>query len=310
MSKVGSRVTVSAPGSIMITGEHAVVYGHRAIVAAIDQRIEVTLKLGSDGRLRIKSEIAEPLECAIDALPMDGPYKFVLAAVAMHKADLVGGCDLDIRSDIDPNLGLGSSAAVTIAVLGAISQFIDMPTDRLHGNALKIVRKLQGRGSGADLAASLHGGLIAYRAPGADDRAAEIAPVPLPKTAISLKYCGYKTPTGEILRLIAERRVGREAEFDELYARMGRVAEETIAAAETEAPLFYDKLREYQGLMVELGVSDETLDRIVDEANASPQTLAAKISGSGLGDCVVAFGDLPKGFEAVDVAKEGLMVLG
>ncbi|MBL3561944.1 hypothetical protein, partial [Rhodovulum sulfidophilum] len=67
-------------------------------------------------------------------------------------------------------------------------------------------------------------------------------------------------------------------------------------------------LARYQGQMAELGVSDETLDRIIADARAMPGLLAAKISGSGLGDCVLALGARPEGFTPVAVAEEGLVI--
>ncbi len=242
-------------------------------------------------------------------LPQGGPYKFVLAALEVHKNAIASGCDLDIRSEIDPTLGLGSSAAVTIAMLGALSYCSGpIKTKQLHHDALKIVRSIQGRGSGADLAASLVGGLISYRAPTPENTNAEISPLPLPQVPVSLRYCGYKTPTAEVLRLISERRVGQEAFFDALYKRMGEAAEKAIQAAQANDAAFYTALSAYQDLMGELGVSDPTLDQIVADATRAPETLAAKISGSGLGDCVVAFGPTPVDFRPVTIATQGLVV--
>lgn len=311
MTQSLSEITVSAPGSIMITGEHAVVYGHRAIVAAIAQRITVTLRRRDDGRVTIRSEIAPPFDAPVDGLATDGPYRFVLAAFAAYAHLLPLGCDLEIRSDIDPTLGLGSSAAVTVATLGALAHITEtVDLIRLHQEAVTIVRSLQGRGSGADLAASLYGGLVAYKAPEAVTDTAGIAALALPETSVSLRYCGYKTPTAEVLHMIAERQQGNEATFADLYARMGQVAEEAIAAAGASDSGFYDALKSYQSLMEELGVSDETLDQIIADAYGAPETRVAKISGSGLGDCVVAFGPTPPGFTPVTISEKGLIAHG
>lgn len=111
--------------------------------------------------------------------------------------------------------------------------------------------------------------------------------------------------------MIAERRSGQEAHYDALYARMGTVADEAITAAESKRwPAFFAALTTYQSLMVELGVSDDTLDHIIEKAKEAPGTRAAKISGSGLGDCVLAFGAAPEGFDPVTIASEGLCVDG
>lgn len=308
MTVMNSTIRTSAPGSIMVTGEHAVVYGHKAVVSAIEQRISITLTPRSDRSVRITSEIAAPLELSLEALPEGGDYRFVLAAIAHHLADLPSGFTLEIRSEIDPTLGLGSSAAVTVACLGALTRFAGKGQQGLHADALAIVRKLQGRGSGADLAASFHGGLIAYRPPQAAGNGV-IQALPLPPVAVSLKYCGYKTPTSEVLRMIAEKMAGDEARFNTLYDRMGAESAQTIAAAECKNwDGFYQGLNRYQTLMEDLGVCDETLGEIITSARSESSTLAAKISGSGLGDCVLALGTPPTGFVPVTLAKKGLTI--
>ncbi|PIE14938.1 MAG: mevalonate kinase [Rhodobacterales bacterium] len=308
------RLTASAPGSIMITGEHAVVYGHPAIVAAIEQRVRITAEVLAEPRIELHSEIAPPLSVGLENLSTDGPYRFVLSAIALYKDQLPGGVRLDIRSDIDPTLGLGSSAAVTIATLGLCARLSGADQTGLHGQALRIIRAIQGRGSGADLAASLHGGMISYQLPDSmlgdlsdGPVRAQISNLPNPPQ-LGLCYAGYKTPTAEVLAQIAARMAGNEAEFATLYARMGASATAAIAAAKTANwPAFGSELTTYQALMQQLGVCDETLAQIIARAQTAPDLLAAKISGSGLGDCVVAVGALPDGFTPAPLAQKGLI---
>ncbi|MEM9342512.1 MAG: hypothetical protein AAGA87_05660 [Pseudomonadota bacterium] len=290
-------VTASAPGSILVTGEHAVVYGHPAIVAAIDQRVTVTVAEIEAPELRVRSGIADPARYSMDDLPVDGPYRFVAAAVAAFP---MTGVEVEVVSEIDPTLGLGSSAAVTVAALGALARLSGAEAD-LHAVALGIVRGIQGRGSGADLAASLHGGCLEYRVD-----PTVIAPLPDPPP-LALRYVGYKTPTGDVLARVAEARVGREAEFDALYAEMGACAAATIAEARTgwNAGRL---LAEYQGMMARLGVSDDATDGIIAGAAGTDGLMACKISGSGLGDCVLAVGAKPEGFVEAPLAAEGLRI--
>ncbi|MCG7494394.1 mevalonate kinase [Thalassobius sp. Cn5-15] len=301
------QITTSAPGSIMITGEHAVVYGHRAIVAAVDQRITVALRQRMDRRISITSQIAERFETTLDNLAPSHDYRFVVACIRAHLDALDYGFDLTITSEVDPTLGLGSSAAVTIATLGALTALTCADTSGIHQTAVSIIRDIQGRGSGADLAASLSGGMISYRAP-TDTTATEIAKLPAP-TELALKYAGYKTPTAEVLRLIAERMAGNEQAFADLYAAMGAEAEAAINSAQSKDwTAFATSLTQYQQLLEQLGVSDDTLDRIIAEAQADTHVQAVKISGSGLGDCVVAIGAVPEGFTSAKLAAKGLTI--
>ncbi len=57
-------------------------------------------------------------------------------------------------------------------------------------------------------------------------------------------------------------------------------------------------MNQSQIYMKELGVSDDTLDHLVSHLEAQPSILGAKISGSGLGDCVIGLGSAePSGLE-------------
>lgn len=288
----------------MITGEHAVVYGHPAIVAAIAQRITVQLVPRSDRVVSISSQIAPKQHISLADVAPEGPYRFVLAAVLAYRDQLATGLDITITSQIDPTLGLGSSAAVLVACLRGLAAVTQMPLDGLHGTALGIVQQLQGRGSGADLAASLHGGMISYQN-GADMHQAVITPLPTPPQ-LSLCYVGYKTPTGEVLRRVAEACLGRETEFDALYAAMGATASQTIAAARAaDWAQVGALLNAYQDHMRALGVSDDALERLLVGAHKTLNVLGAKISGSGLGDCVLALGTQPDGFTPAVIAPKG-----
>ncbi|MDO4777130.1 MAG: mevalonate kinase [Cardiobacteriaceae bacterium] len=298
-------IHTSAPGSLMISGEHAVVYGHPAIVCAIDQRIHVRLAPGDDGQVHIESALGH--YCApVGLLHPDAKLRFVLACLERYPGS--GALRLHIDSAIDPTLGLGSSAAVTVATLAALAAHgghdTSLPT--LHAQALTIIRGLQGRGSGADLAASLWGGMIAYR----NLPTVHITPLPLPPAPPSLRYAGYKTPTGEVLAQVAARMQHDPGRYEQLYQRMGETTAQTIAAAQAENwPLFYSLLNRYQQHLHDLGVCDATQQQHLHEALRHPATHAAKISGSGLGDCIVAFaGTLPAQHSPIRISRSGLMI--
>ena len=362
MTPQWSKMSASAPGSIMITGEHAVVYGYPAVVCAIDQRVTITATPQATRQLQIFSGISDPVAVALDGFDVSGPMRFVLAAVALYRGRLSHGLRLDIVSQIDPTLGLGSSAAVTIATLGLLEALTQTQTQtqaqsgtapktetrtrcaplsarhkaQLHHQALRIIRNLQGRGSGADLAASLHGGLLGYQLGlAAANKAivngppkdagmflqplekgdhvsnvehATILSLPRPPQ-MSLCYCGYKTPTGQVLAALAQKMVGREVEFAALYARMGACAMAAISSAQRDDwQLFGEQLNAYQSLLVELGVSDPTLDGLVARARDQTGVTAAKISGSGLGDCILALGPLVAQHQPAPFTAKGLVL--
>lgn len=307
---------VSAPGSTMITGEHAVVYGHPAIVAAIDFRVTLTATPLPAPILQIVSDIAPPLRANMTDLPQDGPYRFVLRAVALYRDQLQTGLRLAFASQIDPTLGLGSSAAVSIATLTALNALTSNRHSpaALHGQALGLVRAIQGRGSGADLAASLMGGMLAYQLPDSllDDtppgHQARITPLPNPPE-LGLCYAGYKTPTAQVLAQVAQAMRAEPDRFRRIYADMGHSAQSAIDAARSrDWPGLGAALTAYQTLMDRLGVSDATLNRILQQAAGTPGLLGAKISGSGLGDCVLSLGTRPAQFAPAPLAHQGAIL--
>ncbi|MEL7014057.1 MAG: mevalonate kinase, partial [Pseudomonadota bacterium] len=102
---MNKRVTVSAPGSTLVTGEHAVIYGAPAVVAAIEQRATVHLRFTNDQTIRITSQIAPAFKMPLEDVASEGPYRFVLACVLAYKDQLSGGLEIDIRSEINHTLG-------------------------------------------------------------------------------------------------------------------------------------------------------------------------------------------------------------
>ncbi|MEM6486014.1 MAG: mevalonate kinase [Pseudomonadota bacterium] len=315
--------TASAPGSIMITGEHAVVHGHPAIVAAIEQRVTVNAWLIEDSVVEIQSQIAPCARIPFADLKPTGPLRFVQGTVKRYAAELPRGVCLHIHSEIDSTLGLGSSAAVSAAVAAVMEglchlniEAASLPLESMHREGLELIQTIQGRGSGADLAASLWGGMVSY-IPSSNNTSSARTPVgpatvealPSPPE-LSLRYSGYKTPTSEVLALVAKFRQADKERYDQIYETMSTLAQESIDYAQSESwKDFADALNHYQALMVDLGVSDPTLDQIIATARRQPGTLAAKISGSGLGDCVLALGDVPEGFTQADIASQGVSLL-
>ena len=298
------QLTASAPGSLMVSGEHAVVYGAPAIVCAIAARVRIHLRSRTDRRILIHSALADHAT-DLDTLADHPKLRFILAA--LRQAPPVCGLELDIVSNIDPTLGLGSSAAVTATLIALLARLRGEAFDpaALHRAAHRTILAVQKRGSGADLAASLAGGMVAYT-PATDTAPACISALPLPPTGLSLRYAGYKTPTAEVLAHIAARTAADPPRFQEIYTHMGENCAATITAIERgDWPDAYRLLNGYQTLMAALGVCDAV--QAVHLAAAYPYAHAVKISGSGLGDCILAFADTPPPqHQAVAIDGDGL----
>ncbi|MEH6473521.1 MAG: mevalonate kinase [Halopseudomonas sp.] len=301
------EIRASAPGTLMLLGEHAVLHGSRALVLAVDKRIRVRLSPQSARMVRIDSSLGS-YESSLDLLREDSRFRFVLAAINQFKERVPTGFSLTIDSDFSHQVGLGSSAAVTVAVLAVLNYWLDQQCDSqlLLEQSRQTMLEVQGRGSGADLAAAIEGGLVAYHQSGERQKFDQLPD-------IGLYYSGYKVKTPEVLQQVAEASEQLPQLYDELYRLMSLCAEQACQAAQDgDWPQLGGLMNLYQGLMDALGVNDAKLSEMVYTLRQSDAVLGAKISGSGLGDCVISLGrpDKAPEFEAipVKVAHQGVEV--
>jgi mevalonate kinase len=277
----------------MLLGEHAVLHGRRALVCAIDKRITVQLFQTLEKTVRILSDLGS-YEAPLAGLTDHPDFRFVLDAVRQYP--LEQGIELKIESEFSSDIGFGSSAAVTVATHAALMQLVgtsrrdvrgplgerSLPLEELFKRSLATIHRVQGRGSGADVAASVFGGVVAYRA-----EPLEIKPLKqtFPLTAV---YSGSKMKTADVIRLAEERRALNADYFERIFDRMDASVGEVMDDFSQLSRLLILN----QKLMEEMGLCNAALAEIIEEF----QTLKvpAKISGSGLGDCAIGLGEIPK----------------
>lgn len=303
------KVTVSAPGSLMLFGEHAVLYGHSAIVCAINQRIYVTLLPRTDSLICITSETLGQMQTNLSNFSISPPFHFVLTTINYYRKSLPHGFDLHIRSEFSHTVGLGSSAAVTVATALAVTKAFQITasfSDIVHAG-IQTVQSVQGVGSGADIAASVYGGIINYKIDGP-----EIIPLKH-NPPLTLVYSGYKTTTADVIHQVTTKKQQYPQLINAAFVLIGECS---IAATQAIQEKNWINLGEIcniqQGAMDALGVSDPHLSNIIYRLRTEENIMGAKISGSGLGDCVVAIGHTKKPSNelpclAIEVSNQGMM---
>ena len=294
----------------MLMGEHAVLHDYPAIVGAIDRRIYVTLAPRSDNKINIIAENFGKLETDIDSLSADKDKKFnyVLAAITQLRSNLISGFDLHITSDFSDQLGLGSSAAVTVAVLAVIQKWLTakIDLDEIYKLGIKTIHAVQhGLGSGADVAASIYGGIIVYQVEPLRIEPIDVIP------EITLVYTGYKTPTVEVIKQVNQAANAAPEYFDNLYKIIGDTVESGIKCLiQQDWQQLGQLFLIHQNALHSLGVSDAIIDGIIEKLKNMPTIYGAKISGAGLGDCVIALGKVfMREFQHIDVKidKQGVI---
>lgn len=281
-------------------GEYAVLHGKYAVVAAVNKRISVTLAPRADDIISITSALGT-YKTTLSQIKIVSPFQFVLTAFSKLKNKLKTGCDVVIESEFSHQIGFASSAAVTAATLAALFNWLNVKyTDKqLIKIAREVIQTVQGIGSGADIAACVMGGIIAYRA---NPFFVEKFPYSYP---LSVVYSGSKTPTVEAINRVKNKFSQHELIYKKIIDAIGECSREAIDAIKNQ---HWQKLGELmnmqQGLMDALGVNTIALNNIVNDLRNNPAILGAKISGSGFGDCVVALGAAEK--TEIAISQQGV----
>ncbi len=179
-----------APGKVVLWGEYAVLTGAPALVAAVDRFAACNLEPGGHRWLcSVAGYRADTPELTRDALvsteppPGDSAWRMFWHVLQALPADALpsGGQAAFDTADFHHHgskLGLGSSAALCVAVYAATCRLLQRPAD--HNEAQRIHRSLQnGAGSGIDVAAAWQGGLLRFQRSGegvGEARAWELPP--------------------------------------------------------------------------------------------------------------------------------------
>lgn len=276
------RVAASAPGKVVILGEYAVLEGAPALVMAVDRRVHVSLcshpgcyctvaapgltdgrgrfELGQSGPSWLDGDaaafrlathaIAAFFEAGRDALPCR-PFELVLDSRAL----------MTRRGGNTRKLGLGSSAALTVALCHALSYYVATQHEQVStpdlDRLIDIHAGLQGRrGSGLDVAASLYGGLIEYTRT-AVPRA---MPASLPgDVAYCFVWSGRDAATGRYLATLDEWRRDNEAAYRRIMDSLAGIAQAGSAAARgDDGTAFLDSVDEYAAGLQALGRASRT----------------------------------------------------
>ena len=284
------RVATSAPGSLMLMGEHAALRNHPALVASVNLRLSLELIPRQEPMLKIDSRVGSAMFSPSD-LPSEGPFRFVTACIRSC-ADFFteGGFDLIIRSELPTTVGLGSSAALVVALMHALHVLQDRQADEmaLHEDALRVIRQVQGRGSGADVAASVFGGCVAYCVEPRELRKLRGLP------PLTVYYSGSKRPTPEVVAEVDALESRHPELMKAIFETMGALSLQAEAAMQAQNWTQLGELMNLgQGLMDAIGVNNARLSEMNYALREAEGVLGSKISGSGLGDCVIALGDVP-----------------
>lgn len=158
-----------ASGKLYISGEYAVVDGGEAIIAAVDRELTCRVALGEDER------IVRSLE-SVPACKQTDEDRYIKAASYIAQRYLReegSGVPENVKLEIHSELiesdgrkyGLGSSGAVTVAVLQALLASCNLSDREFYKLAVLALLLVGDNGSFGDVACSVYGSLISYIRP-------------------------------------------------------------------------------------------------------------------------------------------------
>jgi len=285
-------VRASAPGKLVLFGDHAAVYGYPCIVTAVDLRYTVSMEIVDSPGVSIDTADlrmnSEHYHVSSDQLSAHNRPEtaFVEAALVrlltQHKLE----SGLRIRTEGPAqSYGLGSSSAITASMIGAYAALfeLELTARQIFDLAYAAVLDVQGTGSGVDLAAAIYGGTVYYVKGGST-----LSPLTLEHLPIVIGYSGKKVGTTNLIAQVAALRQRHPHLIDPLLALMGDIstqAQDLMLAGRWED--LGDLMNIHQGLLASFGVSTLKLDHLVHAARDAG-AYGAKLSGAGGGDCMFA----------------------
>ena len=286
----------SAPGKIILFGEHAVVYGRPALAVPVTQvhaDVEVT-DTDSAGIWIDAPDI--DLHAEMNTLPSDHPIAAVIHNLFfLSRVSPFPTINIKITSTIPVASGLGSGAAVTVALTRALSTHINYPMtdEQVNVFAYEIEKLHHGTPSGIDNT------VITYAKPVyfVKGQAIETFKVGQPFTIV-IGDTGVSAPTKESVGDVRKLWEADKTKWESLFDKVGELVKEARNSIESGKTKELGMLmNQNHTVLQELTVSSPELDKLVSAARTAG-ALGAKLSGGGRGGNMIALVE-PSQAEAV-----------
>ena len=279
----------TAPGKIILFGEHAVVYGQPAIAIPVTE-VRTTVRIipeidAKPGHITIQAKDLQ-FESRLSDLPRDHPLAAPVHLTLEKLSPVhVPAFTIELSSTIPISAGMGSSAAVSVAIIRALSSFLGSPLapEDISEIAYNVEIIHHGTPSGID------NSVIAYEKPVYFLRDEPIKILNIKRaTDWVIADTGEKTPTKETVSAVRERYSSDSVVYGSIFQDIGAIAQRARKAlVKGNAPLLGELMNENQKLLERLDVSSPCLDALINAA-ISAGAFGAKLSGGGRGGNMIA----------------------
>lgn len=286
-------VFASAPGKLILFGEHAVVFGEPALSVAIN--------------LRTRVEASPSEKTTVNGRTLKrGEFPYLDAGI--RRSGFEEPLSINVDSHIPEASGMGSSAAVTVALLASLQALRgSFDKEAVARSSFEVEHEVQGRASPVDTTtATQGGGILLLKERGEDflwriekgGSVWNLHACSLPEMTLVVGSTGIEAATGPIVAGVKALANGHE-EAREAIARIGEITLEGLKALKRgDLPVVGGLMRENHALLNALGVGHPLLDTFV--AESLPHSYGAKLTGAGGGGSMIALTDnAPRVVEAI-----------
>ncbi len=285
-------ISASAPGKVILFGEHAVVYGQPAIAVPVQQVaakavVSPAIQAASGSvhitapKVNIDSDLAEMPE----GDPLAAAVRATLRELAIEKPPAF---KLRISSTIPLAAGLGSGAAVSVAIIRAVSTFLGetLPDERVSALALEVEKLHHGTPSGIDNA------VITFTKPVFFTKGQPIQTFRVAKPfTLTIADTGVASPTRVAVGAVRAAWKKNKQHYEDIFAAIGVIVTKARAAIESgDNPALGPLMDQNHSYLQEIDVSSPELDRLVIVARQAGAR-GAKLSGGGRGGNMIALVD-------------------
>ena len=282
----------SAPGKVILFGEHFVVYGIKAILCSINKRVKVTSSSIDEDSIVIKSNLGNitvPRSQSLDEIKSPlMPFLF-LAKTLLEKFETKGGIEVTIDSSIPSGVGLGSSSACCVAASASISGlFTKYSKDEILKLAIEAEKTIFKNTSGADCTVCTFGGIMEY------DKENGSKKIESPSN-FHLVICNSNIPhsTNSVVKKVNEFKEKNESVFSSLSKDESELIKKVIPSLEKNDLSSLGKIMtKNQEYLEQIGVSNDELRKIIEIVDKT--SYGSKITGAGLGGCIISLVDESK----------------
>ena len=277
------KSVASAPAKIILFGEHFVVHGTKAILAAIDKRVTVTSSFTENKTIKVNSELGT-LEVSMSSSHEEVKNEFrpfiFLANRMINSHQDVNGLEITIDSDIPIGVGLGSSSACCVAAAASISGlFKELSSEEILNLSIYAEETIFPNTSGADCTVCTYGGMIEYPSIKKIDNTFDL------NLLIANSMIPHNTKNS--VEKVNKFKKNDEERFSELCDLETKLIDEAVMAMKNnDATVLGLKMLENQKYLEEIQVSNDILHDMI--SSLKEISIGSKITGAGDGGCIIA----------------------